>query len=197
MIAYAFVGFLCWIVMTAIGYTFPPNPHPIITTTNTPLRSEMAAYIPMPGGFTPFATRYVDPCLGFALGYTYWFKYVFNHFLLCYADPSLSTRYIITTPNSLTASALVIQYWVNRERVNPGVWIAVFLVVIVTINYLGVRFFGEFEFVLSSLKVLIIVGLIILSLVLALGGGPDHDRKGFRYWHNPGMNTLPFSTLTS
>ena len=78
----------------------------------------------------------------------------------------------------------------NRERVNPGVWIAVFLVVIVTINYLGVRFFGEFEFVLSSLKVLIIVGLIILSLVLALGGGPDHDRKGFRYWHNPGRDFI-------
>ena len=67
--------------MTAIGYTFPPYPRPIVKSTNTPLRSEMAAYIPMPGGFTPFATRYVDPCLGFALGYTYWFKYVFNQFL--------------------------------------------------------------------------------------------------------------------
>jgi len=84
----------------------------------------------------------------------------------------------------------VIQYWVNRERVNPGVWIAVFLFVIVTINYLGIKFFGEFEFVLSSLKVLVIVGLIILSLVLALGGGPDHDRKGFRYWHNPGIKSM-------
>ena len=28
--------------------------------------------------------------------------------------------------------------------------------------------------------------MIILSLVLALGGGPDHDRKGFRYWKDPG-----------
>lgn len=31
-----------------------------------------------------------------------------------------------------------------------------------------------------------IVALILLSLVLVLGGGPDHDRKGFRYWKNPG-----------
>lgn len=53
-------------------------------------------------------------------------------------------------------------------------------------NYLGIRFFGEFEFWLSSIKVLVIIGLIILSLVLALGGGPDHDRKGFRYWNDPG-----------
>lgn len=80
------------------------------------------------------------------------------------------------TPNQLTAAALVLQYWVPRERVNPGVFIAVFLVVIVCINYFGVRFFGELEFWLSSIKVTVIVALIILSLVLALGGGPDHDR---------------------
>ena len=60
------------------------------------------------------------------------------------------------------------------------------MVVIIAINILGIKFFGEFEFWLSSIKVLVIIGLIILSLVLALGGGPDHDRKGFRYWDNPG-----------
>lgn len=95
-------------------------------------------------------------------------------------------KYIITTPNQLTAAALVIQYWVPREHVNPGVFIAVFLVVIICINYFGIRFFGEFEFWLSSLKVIIIVALILLSFILALGGGPDHDRKGFRYWKDPG-----------
>jgi amino acid transporter len=81
---------------------------------------------------------------------------------------------------------LVIQYWVPRDRVNPGVFIAVFLVVIVLINYFGVRFFGEFEFWLSSIKIIVILGLILLSLILACGGGPDHDAKGFRYWSDPG-----------
>jgi amino acid transporter len=80
----------------------------------------------------------------------------------------------------------VIQYWLPRTTVNPGVWIAIFLVAIISINYFGIRFFGEFEFWLSSFKVVTIVGVIILSLVLALGGGPDHDRKGFRYWQDPG-----------
>lgn len=69
---------------------------------------------------------------------------------------------------------------------NPGVFIAVFLVAIIAINYLGIKFFGEFEFWLSSIKVLTIVGLILLSLILMLGGGPDGDRKGFRYWQDPG-----------
>jgi amino acid transporter len=95
-------------------------------------------------------------------------------------------KYIIVTPNQLTAAALIIQYWVDRDRINPGVFIAVFWVAIVSINYFGIRFFGEFEFWLSTTKVIVIVGIIILSLVLALGGGPDHDRKGFRYWNDPG-----------
>ena len=107
-------------------------------------------------------------------------------------SPDISNRdrywfkYIIVTPNQLTAGALIIQYWLPRDRVNPGVWITVFLVLIVCINYFGIRFFGEFEFWLSTIKVIVIIGVIILSLVLALGGGPDHDRKGFRYWKDPG-----------
>ncbi|KAF2085438.1 amino acid permease Dip5 [Saccharata proteae CBS 121410] len=129
---------------------------------------EMAAWLPLGSGFSGYATRFCDPALGFALGYVYWMKY------------------IITTPNQLTAGALVIQYWCPPEKVNPGVWITVFFVAIVAINYFGVRFFGEFEFWLSSLKVVVIVGVIILSLVLALGGGPTHDRTGFRYYHDPG-----------
>lgn len=60
------------------------------------------------------------------------------------------------------------------------------MVIIVCINYFGIRFFGEFEFWLSSFKIIVVCGIILLSLILALGGGPDHDRKGFRYWSDPG-----------
>jgi hypothetical protein len=38
----------------------------------------------------------------------------------------------------------------------------------------------------SSIKVLTITGMIILGIIVDLGGGPDHDRIGFRYWKNPG-----------
>ncbi|KPM43438.1 Dicarboxylic amino acid permease [Neonectria ditissima] len=147
-ICYTLIGFVVFLVMAALG--------------------EMAAWLPISAGFTGYASRFCDPSLGFALGWTYWFKY------------------IIVTPNQLTAAALTIQYWVDRDTVNPGVFIAIFLVVIVCINYFGIKFFGEFEFWLSSFKVITIIGIIIFSLVLALGGGPDHDRKGFRYWKDPG-----------
>ena len=55
-------------------------------------------------------------------------------------------------------------------------WITVLLLIIVLINYFGIRIFGEFEFWLSSIKVVVILGLIITCLVIALGGGPTHDR---------------------
>ena len=34
--------------------------------------------------------------------------------------------------------------------------------------------------------VCLITILIITGLVIDLGGGPDHERIGFRYWKNPG-----------
>jgi amino acid transporter len=147
LIAYTAVGFLVYIVMTALG--------------------EMAAWIPHGSGFAGYATRFCDPALGFALGWTYWCKY------------------IITTPNQLTASALIIQEWVSAERVNPGIWILIFLVVICAINYFGIKFFGELEFWLSSFKVVTIVGVILLSFILAVGGGPG-DATGFKYYSKPG-----------
>lgn len=60
------------------------------------------------------------------------------------------------------------------------------MVTIIVCNYLGIEFFGALEFVLSSIKIVVMIGIIILCLVLALGGGPNHDRKGFRYWKSPG-----------
>ena len=69
----------------------------------------------------------------------------------------------------------------------------VFLVLILAVNFLGTRVFGEMEFWFSSLKVIAIVGLIILGVILMAGGGPNHDPIGFRYWRNPGKSFLVFT----
>jgi amino acid transporter len=127
----------------------------------------MATWLPHASGFSGYASRFCDPALGFALGWTYWCKY------------------IITTPNQLTASALIIQFWDGEKKVNPGVWIAIFLLIIMGVNYFGIRFFGELEFWLSSIKVVVIVGLILLSFLLAVGAGPG-PATGFKFYKNPG-----------
>ncbi|KAI5953353.1 DIP5 [Candida jiufengensis] len=128
---------------------------------------EISTFIPL-NGFANYGKRYSDEALGFACGYVYLIKY------------------LILPANQMTAGALTIQYWISRDRVNPGVWITVFLVIIMGINFLGVRFFGEIEFWLSALKVITCLGLILVLWVIALGGGPTHDRIGFRYWKHPG-----------
>lgn len=128
---------------------------------------EVATFIPL-NGFGNYCQRYVDDSLGLACGYVYLFKY------------------LILPANQLVAGSLTMQYWITKERINPGVWVAIFLVIIVAVNLLGVIFFGEIEFWLSTLKVITIVGLIILLLCITLGGSPTHDRIGFRFWKNPG-----------
>ncbi|PNP60718.1 hypothetical protein FNYG_14544 [Fusarium nygamai] len=127
---------------------------------------EMATFLPMNKGFGGYATRMVDPAFGFATGWNYFFKYV------------------IATPTNLTAAGLVIQFW--RPDLNVAIWITIFGAAIVTINLLHVNSFGETEFWLGVAKVLIMTMLIISTLVVALGGGPNHDRSGFRYWRDPG-----------
>ena len=83
----------------------------------------------------------------------------------------------------VTAAAIIIQYW--TEAVPVAVWILIILLVILALNIIAVSFFGEAEFWFASIKLLAIIGLIILGVVLFFGGGPNHDRLGFRYWKEP------------
>lgn len=36
------------------------------------------------------------------------------------------------------------------------------------------------------MKALVICALILICFIIALGGGPDHHRRGFLYWQKPG-----------
>ncbi|PON26626.1 amino acid permease [Trichoderma gamsii] len=127
---------------------------------------EITAFMPGTGGFIRHATKFVEPALGAATGWNFWYTMA------------------ITVPAEISAAATVIQFW--NKSINPGVWITVFLVVIVALNLCGVRLYGESEVVFASLKIMLIIGLIIGGLVIDLGGGPNHDRLGFRYWNHPG-----------
>ncbi|KAJ5146228.1 Amino acid/polyamine transporter I [Penicillium bovifimosum] len=129
---------------------------------------EVGSWLPKPCTVADQAVRFCDPALGFSLGWIFWLKYA------------------LVTPNQLTAAALVVSYWVDAERVNPGTWITIFLSVIVALNFINHRLPSKIEFYVSSFKLVVMLGLMILSTVIALGGGPDHEIRGFRYWSYPG-----------
>ena len=54
------------------------------------------------------------------------------------------------------------------------------------INVFAVQWYGESEFWLALGKVILIIGLIFYTFVTMLGGNPQRDRFGFRYWRDPG-----------
>ncbi|RDL30169.1 Uncharacterized protein BP5553_10447 [Venustampulla echinocandica] len=129
--------------------------------------AEMVTYLPMKGISIPyFVGRFVDPSLAFAAGWNYWYAYA----MLVAAEAS--------------AASIVLEYW--HAPVGVAVWITMVLVIILLLNVIAVSFFGEAEFWFASIKLITILGLIILGVVLFFGGGPNHDRLGFRYWKNPG-----------
>ncbi|TFY78490.1 hypothetical protein EWM64_g5522 [Hericium alpestre] len=127
---------------------------------------EMIAFLPIPGGHIKLAERFVNPALSFTMGWNYWYNWTF------------------ILPAELSAASVLINYW--NKTVNNSVWIIICLLVVVGINFMGAGVYGEAEFIFASIKIITITGLIILGIVLDLGGGPNHDRLGFRYWKNPG-----------
>ena len=149
LIAFLFVGSVVYSIMVSI--------------------SEMAAYIPVAGSFTAYATRFVDPTLGFSMGWIYWFSWSITYAL------------------ELTAAGLIIQWW--NASLSVGIWIGVFWLVFSGLNFLPVRWFAELEMWFSSIKVITIVGFIIFSICINAGAG-DEGYIGFKYWKDPG----PFAT---
>ncbi|KAI1119435.1 arginine transporter [Nemania sp. NC0429] len=121
--------------------------------------------MPVAGSFTAYASRFVDPSLGFAMGWIYWFSW--------------ATTFAL----ELVGSGLVIQYW--DSNLSVGIFIAVFWVVFTACNFLPVRWFGEFESYFVSIKVVTIVGFIIFAICIDAGAG-QHGYLGFDAWVHPG-----------
>lgn len=55
IVAYLAIGVMVYFLMTSLG--------------------EMATYAPTSGSFSDYAGKYVDPALGFAMGWNYWFNW--------------------------------------------------------------------------------------------------------------------------
>ncbi|KAG9496433.1 hypothetical protein J7337_013021 [Fusarium musae] len=119
--------------------------------------AEMCAYLPIRGSIFELASRFVDPALGFSMGWTYFYGGVM---LVCV---------------EYSAVATVMQYCV---------WVAMALVVCFLLNVIAVKWYGESEFVMASTKVILIIGLILLTFITMCGGNPRGDAYGFRYWGN-------------
>mmetsp|Transcript_4892 Transcript_4892/g.5407 ORF Transcript_4892/g.5407 Transcript_4892/m.5407 type:complete len:560 (+) Transcript_4892:148-1827(+) len=126
---------------------------------------EMATYIPLSGSFNQFVTRWCSPALGAANGYSYWFSWA------------------ITFALEISVVGQIIQYW--TYSVPLAAWISIFLVLITVTNLFPVKYYGEIEFWVASLKIIAVVGWLLYAFIMVCGAGL-RGPVGFRYWRNPG-----------
>ncbi|AMD19545.1 HCL606Cp [Eremothecium sinecaudum] len=130
---------------------------------------EMATFIPVTSSFTVFSKRFLSPALGATSGYLYWFSWC------------------VTFALELSVIGELIRYWTTA--VPLAVWITVFWVLLAGLNMFPVKYYGEIEFWVASVKVVSILGFILYAFIMVCGGGPN-GTFGFRYWKDPG----PFGT---
>lgn len=145
LLAYAVVGSVLWCVMQSI--------------------SELATVFPTAGTFPHWATRFIDPAVGFSLALSYGY---------CYT---------IAIASECSAAAVIVSYWTD---ITPAVTITVGLAAILFLNLMSVSFYGHSEVAAGFVKVTCFIGLIIVSIVITAGGGPNREAIGFRYWRDPG-----------
>ncbi|SCU82848.1 LANO_0B07646g1_1 [Lachancea nothofagi CBS 11611] len=131
---------------------------------------EMAVAYPVSGGFTTYATRFLDESLGFAANYNY------------------MLQWLVVLPLEIVSASITVNYWGTPAKYRDG-FVALFYVVIVAINMFGVKGYGEAEFVFSIIKVVTVIGFIILGVVLVCGGGPVGGYIGGSNWTSPGAFT--------
>lgn len=80
----------------------------------------MMCYDPSAGGFIEFASRYVDPAMGFSMGWQFWFQTA------------------ITAPTEVVAASIVIQYW-DKDDKHLAIYVTVMLIGMIAINFAGVK----------------------------------------------------------
>ncbi|MBA4603351.1 amino acid permease [Thermoactinomyces mirandus] len=139
LVAYIAIGIMVYFLMTSLG--------------------ELASHMPVAGSFSTYASRFVDPALGFALGWNYWYNWA------------------ITIAVELSAGALIMKYWFPDV---PGiVWSASFLALMFGLNVLSVRGYGESEYWFSFIKVSTVIIFLVVGFMMIFGimGG---EPIGFR-----------------
>lgn len=131
---------------------------------------EMVCYLPISSPFIQMAGRCVDDAFELIVG--------FNYFIMI-------SVYI---PFEITAVNGMIHYW--RDDYSPAISFCIQIFIYTALNLFAVKWFGESEFYLSIGKLFLAIALIFFTFITMVGGNPQHDAFGFRYWNDPG----PFST---
>ena len=83
-------------------------------------------------------------------------------------------QWLVVLPLEIVAASITLDFWPGAQDTNPAAWVTIFLIVIVAINFFGVRGYGEAEFVFAIIKVIAVIGFIILGIILVCLNSCSH-----------------------
>ncbi|MGO0062980.1 amino acid permease [Brevibacillus fluminis] len=133
--AYILSGLMVFFLMTSLG--------------------EMATFMPVTGSFSTYASKFVDPALGFSLGWNYWYNWA------------------ITIALEISAGAIIMKYWL--PDVPSILWSGGFLVLLFLLNIISVKGYGESEYWFAFIKVATIIIFLVVGVLIIIGVmGSDH-----------------------
>ncbi|VEG90255.1 amino acid permease [Legionella spiritensis] len=141
LMAYLIMGVMVYYLMTGLG--------------------EMAAFMPTSGSFYVYASRFVDPSLGYALGWNYWYSWA------------------VTIASEISATSLVMQFWFPDS--SPMIWCTLFLTLVTGFNAISTKTFGQAEYWFSFIKITVVILFIIIGSLIVLGMTSCHPGR-FQYW---------------
>ncbi|QWQ39036.1 amino acid permease [Gemella sp. zg-570] len=124
---------------------------------------EMASFYPVSGSFSSYAERFIDPSLGFAVGWLYW------------------VIWILVAGIDIITLSKVLQFWSFFQQFSSFTLCIFFLIVLCVINITSVRIFGEIEYWLTFIKVITVIIFLISGFALIFGilGGQAHGLNTF------------------
>ena len=141
VVSYGVIGIAIYFMMTALG--------------------EMVTHRPVAGAFETYTGEYVEPALGFTVGWMYWYSCA------------------MTIAVELVASSIIMKYWFPDS---PSLlWSVLFLGTILALNLFSARVFGEAEFWFAGIKVITIIVFLILGVAMIAGIIGGHE-VGLSNW---------------
>lgn len=142
VLTYLLIGIMVYYIMTSLG--------------------ELAAFMPVAGSFSTYASRYVDRGFGFALGWNFWFSWA------------------VVVAVDLVAAQLVMAYWLPDV---PGIlWSGLFLLLMLSLNAFSTRGFAEAEYWFALIKVVAVIAFLITGVLILFGIISSGHTPGFENW---------------
>ncbi|EPE02144.1 aat family amino acid transporter [Ophiostoma piceae UAMH 11346] len=133
----------------------------IMAMTMMQVLSEAQSLFPTSGSFIDHASRFVDPALGFAIGFCEWF----------------GALTVVAAEGAIVP--IVISYW--NTSIHAAVWYTIYLIVVIGQHLLPNRAFAEFEFGTGVMKVTFTFVVLFTMLVICCGFGGDSIERGYNY----------------